>query len=252
MCVIASAQPIRHAHSHNDYTRTHPLHDALRNGFTSIEIDVFLFRNKLVVSHIPLALSSKKTLDELYLKPLEKRITENSGYVYKGFETPLILTIDFKTGGTETYLAVQQALRPYHHLLTLYKNGKVVKQGALQILLSGSVPVSELLKEDTCLALVDLQIQRATDTTLWHIAGRYSSAWGKYFTWKGKGSMDAKEQEQLTALVQQVHALAKDIRFYHIPDKPAAWKQLLDAQVDWINTDKPTAFRKFYTKVYRR
>ena len=65
-------KPIPYGHSHNDYTRKRPLWDALENGFTSIEVDVFLASDgSLRVSHIPFALKLKPTLDELYLKPIK-------------------------------------------------------------------------------------------------------------------------------------------------------------------------------------
>jgi hypothetical protein len=50
------SQILTHGHSHNDYTRKKPLVHALELGFTSVEIDVHYYRNKLKVSHIRLGL----------------------------------------------------------------------------------------------------------------------------------------------------------------------------------------------------
>ncbi|MDB5011544.1 MAG: hypothetical protein JWQ06_2333, partial [Mucilaginibacter sp.] len=44
--------PLPNAFAHNDYFHKHPLYDALQNGYTNIEADVFLKGNNLVVAHI--------------------------------------------------------------------------------------------------------------------------------------------------------------------------------------------------------
>src|SRR4051812_46265210 len=83
------------AHSHNDYKQLHPLSDALSHGFISIEADIFLKRNRLIVSHLQPILKSK-TLETIYLKPLQDIVAQNSGSVYVNNKQPLILLIDIK------------------------------------------------------------------------------------------------------------------------------------------------------------
>ena len=78
-------------HSHNDYTRSRPLYEALEQGFLSLEIDVFLHKNRLVVSHVPLGLGFKKDLETLYLKPLQEIVAKNAGMVWPEDSTQLIL-----------------------------------------------------------------------------------------------------------------------------------------------------------------
>lgn len=59
-------------HSHNDYWRKDPLFDAIRAGCISVEADVWLIDNKsdLYVGHDKSSLSSKHTLQKLYIEPL--------------------------------------------------------------------------------------------------------------------------------------------------------------------------------------
>ena len=45
-----SAKPLANAHAHNDYEHDRPLLDALDEGFTSIEADVFLVEGQLLVA----------------------------------------------------------------------------------------------------------------------------------------------------------------------------------------------------------
>lgn len=244
-CLWAAAQEpvLVHGHAHNDYAHKRPLFDALENSFGSVEADIFWYGGQIKVAHIPLGLSSKKTLDELYLHPLDSIIKLNGGTVYKGQTTPLILMIDFKDAGAVLYPALQEAIKPYHNWLTLYQGDSIVRSGAVQLLISGNRPK---LNDDTCYVTLDEDLGNLAKTDSQKHATRYSSGWGRYFSWNGKGEMPAAQQQLLDTLVKQVHALIKQIRFYHIPDRENTWKVLLNAGVDWINTDKLKLFRRYY------
>lgn len=235
---------LRYGHAHNDYAHNRPLFDALDNGFTSIEADVFLHQNELKVSHLGLALNQSKTLEELYLKPLYKIVYQNGGTVYKNHATPVILMIDFKTGAG-TYEVLKTILKKYEDILTVYRGDSVIHQRSVNILISGNAPYAELEQEDTAFITIDGSVAKMNDTANNRLIKRYSSSWGKYFTWKGKGQMPANQKAMLINLVTQAHSLKKEIRFYHIPDKTKVWETLINAGVDWINTDKLAAYRKF-------
>lgn len=245
---VAAQQPLPNAHAHNDYVHKRPLAEALENGFTSIEIDVFLHNGELKVAHVPLGLGKKKNIQQLYLDPIRRIIINNGGRVYSGYSTPVILMIDFKTSGTETYQKLKEVLAAYRDILTVYHHDSVLEQKAVNNLISGSAPVAALLKEDTALATVDAGLHSMGDTLQAKVVTRYSSGWGAYFTWKGKGKMPEAQQQKLNALVVQAHSMGKHIRFYHIPDKPAVWRTLTEAGVDWINTDKLAAYSAFCKK----
>src|ERR1700740_1393243 len=61
--------PLANGFAHNDYLHQHPLFDALGNGFTNIEADIFLEGKKLIVAHYCPFFKSKRTLEALYLEP---------------------------------------------------------------------------------------------------------------------------------------------------------------------------------------
>ncbi len=75
--------PLRNAHAHNDYEHKRPLFDALDRGFCSVEADIFLSDNQLLVGHTKSDLKAERTLQKLYLDPLRTRIKENGGRVYR-------------------------------------------------------------------------------------------------------------------------------------------------------------------------
>ncbi len=244
--------PLINGHAHNDYVHPHPLTTALQNGFTSIEVDVFLHNQSLVVSHIAVGLNHKRTIGELYLHPLSEIIKQNSGTVYLNTITPVVLMIDFKTAAEPTYQKLLELLKPYHHLITLYKGDSVIKQGAINILLSGRTPAAALLKTDTAWATLDGSVSSIADTLHRRVTTRYSSAWQSHFSWNGIGKMPKLQKKKLKYLVGEAHRLGKQIRFYHIPDKPNCWRVLLNAGVDWINTNRLSQFKNYFLNEYRR
>src|SRR5476651_2446944 len=75
--------PLPNAFAHNDYSHKHPLYDALQNGYTNMEADIFLKGNNLVVAHINPYFKGRRQLENLYLRPLLKQVTDNGGQVYK-------------------------------------------------------------------------------------------------------------------------------------------------------------------------
>lgn len=62
------------AHSHNDYEQARPFQMAYDQGFGSIEADVFLVNNNLLVAHESKNTNPAKTLRHLYLNPIKEKI----------------------------------------------------------------------------------------------------------------------------------------------------------------------------------
>src|SRR4051812_6754640 len=87
--------PLANAHAHNDYLHSRPLFDALDNGFTSVEADIYLVDGNLLVGHNRDALKPERTLESLYLAPLAERVHQNGGHVYPN-TTRFFLLIDIK------------------------------------------------------------------------------------------------------------------------------------------------------------
>src|SRR3569833_2768863 len=120
----AQTTPQQNKNTHNDYRHKHPLFDALENGFTNIEADIFLKNNKLVVAHVFPYFKGKRTLENLYFKPLSERIGQNNGKVYENYNKPVILMIDIKTNAYNTYEALKPLLEKYSSILTHLEDGK--------------------------------------------------------------------------------------------------------------------------------
>lgn len=250
---VQAQTPIRQAHAHNDYMNDAPLFDALDNGFTSIEIDVCLDGNNLKVSHNPVFLGVKKTLEEQYLDPLREWIRLSGGEVYKGDSMPVILMIDLKGDGRKSYPVLHQVLSRYEDILTVYQGDSLVKKGPLQVCVSGSRPVDLIVAQEKRYVTIDGSINSDVYSDLSpHLLQRVSDPYGKFFRWKGIGPMPRKQKQLLHDLVDNAHRYGRQIRFYATENSTAIWRELLDAGADWINADDLNKFRGFYRRYQRK
>ena len=98
------------AHAHNDYEQKIPLFTALDNGFSSIEIDVFEYRDKIVVCHDEEDVPYAPTIEETYLNPL---------FLSGAVRSPLILLIDLKEDDTQLLKVLEASFSPYQSYLQL-------------------------------------------------------------------------------------------------------------------------------------
>jgi len=243
---VRAPKPLTHAHAHNDYEHTHPLTDALDQGFCSVEADVHLIAGHLLVGHDPRELSPQRTLQSLYLDPLKKRIAENGGWVYR--DGPgVMLMIDVKSDAASTYVALEEAFKPYHDVLTLFRNDKT-ELNAITIVISGNRDRATMAREEIRYAAVDGRLEdlSADPPPPASLVPWVSAPWSKYFKWKGEGPMSEEEAQKLKSFVEKAHAQKRLIRFWEIPDKESGWKTLADAGVDLINTDDLAGVAKFF------
>jgi hypothetical protein len=244
---IARSQsvPLPNAFAHNDYSHKHPLYDALQNGYTNIEADIFLRRNNLVVAHINPYFKGRRQLEALYLKPLLKQINDNNGQVYKGYTRPVTLMIDIKTQANNTYAALKPLLEKYKSILTRFENGKIIP-GSVTVVLSGHKPYDMIKGEENRLAFIDEDLRKVTkDTTYSSMYEMASCKYSNLLKWKGNGTMPDFEQRKLKNYVDMAHLSGEKVRLWASPDNKAVWDELLKCGVDLINTDKLVALKNF-------
>lgn len=237
--------PLPNAFAHNDYFHKHPLYDALENGYTNIEADIFLKHGDLIVAHINPFFKYNRTLETLYLKPLFDLINKNKGQVYKGYNYPVTLLIDIKTDADQTYLALKPLLEKYRSMLTAYENGKIAIR-PVTIVISGHKPY-DLIKEETDrLAFIDEDLREtARDTTYNNIFTMASCKYSKLITWTGDGVMPGMQKQLLCSYVKMAHRHGKKVRLWASPENKTVWRELLNCGVDLINTDKLVLLKDF-------
>jgi len=235
--------PLARAHSHNDYTRRRPLQDALDLGFCSIETDVWLVDDELLVGHDADDLRPERTIDSLYLAPLAERAAKNDGWIYDPGRTTTLL-VDFKTGGA-TYDALKQRLEKYPQLFDKrpVTGGDAV--APIQVIISGDRPLKQFAAEEDPLCALDGRIADYDSDTSAQRMPLVSDAWPTQFAWSGQGEFPPAQREKLRRLADDVHRHGRKLRFWATPDNEAVWAELLREGVDVIGADDIEKLAKF-------
>jgi len=236
-------KPLPKAHAHNDYEHARPLLDALDHGFCSVEADIWLTPEGLLVAHDRKDLKPERTLENLYLDPLRERIQANGGRVYRG--GPMFyLMIDVKSDAESTYGALDKALARYADILTATRDGRIASK-AVTIVLSGNRAIDAITKQPLRYVGIDGRPDDLDRNPPSHLFPWISANWTLLFKWNGDGPMPAGEKEKLAALVKRAHDQGRKVRFWATPEKEVVWQELLTAGVDFINTDKLDALQGF-------
>ena len=222
-------------HSHNDYLQAQPLATALGLHFESVEADLWLaLRGRIKVAHVPWKTTG--SLKELYLDPLQK-LVDQKGSVY-GTGEPLLLWLDIKD------------FRPsiIDDLTTLLKTYPMVG-GAVKIVLTGQWEAlkKRLLKEHPELKLYrDSNHYSEKDPQSDGAWTWYSLNWRNHFKWNGEGQMPTDELIHLNALVTQIHAKGRKVRFFAAPETEEAWSHQIRAGVDLVGSDDLPRLSQFF------
>ncbi len=213
-------------HSHNDYNQAVPFWNAYANGASSIEADIFLKDNMLYVSHDEKGISAARTLEDLYLKPLETALKMN----YKK-EHKLFLLIDIKTEADATLNKLIAVLKKYK-AITENKN--------IKIIISGNRPDSGTYTKYPDFILFDYQeIEKSLSKESWEKVAMISVDFKKYSVWNGLGRLTHDDQNRVKEVIAKAKANNKPFRFWGSPDTKSSWKAFLELGVDIINTDSP-------------
>jgi len=243
-------RPLWRAHAHNDYEHPRPLFDALDHRFGSVEADIFLVGDQLLIGHTLDDLDPARTLESLYLDPLTRIVKANHGSVYRGYRRPLQLLVDIKTEGSSTYLELDRHLRRHKHLFTTYVHGKVVP-GPVTAVISGDRAARVPMEAQTVRrAFYDGRLSDLGTAAPASLIPLISDNWTLNFTWLGEGVFPDAERQKLRTLVQQAHARGQKVRFWATPDlagpaRDALWAELLAAGVDYLNTDDLAGLEAF-------
>jgi hypothetical protein len=217
--------------------------DALHHGFTSVEADIFLAGDKLLVGHSRPELKPERTLEALYLKPLLRRVRENGGRVYRGGPA-FTLLIDIKSDGEKTYDALSRLLARYGEMLTTVREGKPEKK-AVTAVISGNRAWKRIAADKVRYAGVDGRLSDLDSDLPDHLMPLISDHWGRNFTWRGTGPMPAAERTKLEDIVSRAHLKGRRVRFWATPESRALWRELCSAGVDHINTDDLGGLQRF-------
>lgn len=208
-------------HAHNDEDNARPLHAALDSNFCSVEVDVHLVGDQLLVAHDLENTTPEKTLESLYLDPLSAASRE------------LFLMIDVKSDAETTWAAIDQRLANYD-------------LGPVRVVITGNAARTTIANASPRRACLDgrlSDLDANVDSELYPII---SDKWVDHFTWVGGVEAIPPDQRiKLRMLADQAHAKGHRLRFWQTGDRTEMWQAELDAGVDLINTDDVAGLAAF-------
>jgi hypothetical protein len=248
--------PIK-CHSHNDYWRKVPFFSAVHAGCIGVEADVWLRGGDLLVGHDTAALQPNRTFQNLYVKPIVELLERNNpttdfysenrrGIFDVDPEQSLILLIDLKTGGAETWPWVMRQLEPLREKgwLSFFQDGKVHKR-PVTVVGTGNTPFSLIVANSTYRdAFFDAPLDQLENSTYDSTNSYYASV----SFWKSIGNVWLRgepNQDQLLlirAQIREAHKRGLKSRYWELPPWPIhtrnrIWQILVEEGMDLLNVD---------------
>jgi alkaline phosphatase len=228
----AAAQPphytVANTHSHNDYEQATPFWLAWQEQFGSIEADIWLVDGKVIVGHDRNEIKAGRTLEEYYIKPLAACVEKNGGHPYADTARRLQMLIDVKEDSVNTLAGLIALLDKYPVL---------EHTPSITWVISGNRPARDRYTSyPPFIAFDGILHDTYTREELSRIAMMSDDL--RYYTrWDSRTGIPDTARKNLQAVIRASHDLHLPVRFWDAPDFPTAWSQLVELQVDYINTD---------------
>ncbi len=215
-------------HSHNDYLQNVPFWSAYANGMGSIEVDVFFKNDTLYATHGESEIRQGRTIENLYLRPLQKALA-----LQLGEQRELQLLVDIKS---EPYSSLKKLMSILENYPDITGNERI------SIVISGNRPrADEYVNYPAHIHFDHQDLRDIGHRGAWGKVAMISLNFRKYSPWNGMGRLTAADRERVKAVIDSAHAHNKPFRFWGTPDSKSAWKAFRDLGVDFINTDLPYA-----------
>jgi alkaline phosphatase len=233
----------QNAHSHNDYEQKIPYWMAYEHEFGSIEADIFLVDSKLIVAHDKSELKYKRSLRQIYLENLDSCLYKNGGYPYKDSSRNLQLLIDIKTDSVET-------LKKLIFLLEQFP--AVIHNRHVSIVITGNRPNPNSFSNYPDFIWFDGVLSKLYTRDQLLKIKMLSDDFQYYSHWRGENKIPAEDGEKLNTVISKAHLYGIPVRLWDAPDNSNAWTQLIELQVDYINTDHISALAQYLQTIPNR
>ncbi len=206
-------------HSHNDYNRRPALLRALRYGAESIEVDLFVRKDRVCVAHLPWGVRKKRTLENRYLEPMRRILARNGGSVY-GDSKPVVVYFDFKERAEKIFPALDRTLERYRPMFAVFSDTGTVRDGPLRIVVE----------------------HRTGKTDVYGHAARSA----------GNGARTLMVFDKYANVKDYRLPAGAPYRIYAAPDGPKHWRKQMEAGVGYLHTNRLKAARKFLDAWYAK
>lgn len=242
---IAQAPIPLPAHSSVDQDQPRPLFSALQNRFASVETDVLLVNNELLIGRSEGEIMAGRTLNNLYLEPLRLIIMRGAGQVYPETTRPLFLFINLLNDPEESYQQLVRTLTPYERYLTRFTS-QSTELGAVTIILAANAPRDLINAENERFFALQGELTELLDGSLNpNVTPVVSADWNEFFEWSGSGEISTDERQRLATYNEQARDSQVQLIFRNAPDIPPIWDELRRAGLDLIQTRRAEALADF-------
>ena len=234
-CFLLSGQSVIHAH--NDYQKPEPLTNALRHKVFSIEADIYLSDNRLLVAHDKKELSTANRLDSLYLLPIIELFHRNKGSISEDSSYLPVLMIDIKENGEAALARLIKLVSQHRPVFDRSVNAK-----AMQLVISGDRGASSTWTSYPSYIFFDGRPKETYDSVTLQRVAFISDSYSNYI------NPHDSITSRIRQVVKKVHGLGKLFRLWGSPDNYESWKQQQQLGVDIINTDKVEECSNYFLK----
>ena len=234
-CFLLSGQSVIHAH--NDYQKPEPLTNALRHKVFSIEADIYLSDNRLLVAHDKKELSTANRLDSLYLLPIIELFHRNKGSISEDSSYLPVLMIDIKENGEAALAQLIKLVSQHRPIFDRSVNAK-----AMQLVISGNRGASSTWTSYPSYIFFDGRPKETYDSVTLQRVAFISDSYSNYI------NPHDSITSRIRQVVKKVHGLGKLFRLWGSPDNYESWKQQQQLGVDIINTDKVEECSNYFLK----
>jgi hypothetical protein len=253
-------------HSHNDYWRKVPLFSAIYAGCTGVEADVWLRDGDLLVGHDTASLQVNRTFQSLYVNPLVEILTHQNPTTpyYTGTtngvfdvdrDQTLVLLVDVKSGGPETWPWVVKQLGPLRDKgwLSYSKDGEF-HQRPITVVGTGNTPFDLIAgnsSSDYRDAFFDAPLDKLENspynsTNSYYASVNFWNAIGAVW-WRG-GPSDG-QLESIRKQLREASTRGLKSRYWGLPSWPIhvrniIWEVLIAEGIGMLNVDDLDAATK--------
>jgi alkaline phosphatase len=245
--VEAFAQPtiytVANLHSHNDYEKPYPFWEAYNQGYGSIEADIFLKGNNLIIAHDTNQLKMGRTLDSFYLQPLQQCIVKNNDHPYPDKNRQLQLLIDIKTDSSATLNKLVEKLKAY---------SLITGCATVKIVITGNRPAVSAFAGYPSYIYFDGELHIDYPPAALGKIEMLSDNFHVFSHWTGNDTIPAQDKNIITALIGKAHTLHKKVRFWNAPDIINSWNVFMKLGVDYINTDHITGAATYLNQLVKK
>lgn len=256
-------------HSHNDYWRKVPLFSAIYAGCTGVEADVWLRDGDLPVGHDTASLQPNRTFQSLYVNPLVEILTRqnpttefyqgtNNGVFDTDPEQTLVLLVDIKTDGSETWPWVMKQLTPLRERgwLSYWADGQF-HRGPITVVGTGNAPFDQIVRNSTYRdAFFDAPLDKLENSTFDSTNSYYASVnfWSAIgAVWWTGGPVQGK-LDKIRSHLREARDRGLVSRYWGLPSWPIhvrnrVWEVLVEEGIGMLNVDDlEAAVKQDWTK----